>query len=74
MSEGAAPAPGGYVDAGGVRTYYEVQGSGEPLIFLHGGFATIETWRGQADVFDERYHAHLPNGEAMAGHPMSRGP
>lgn len=53
-------APGGYVDAGGVRTYYEVRGSGEPLILLHGGFATIETWRGQAPVFAERYRVYLP--------------
>ena len=39
---------GGYVDAGGVHTYYEVRGTGETVLLLHGGFATIETWRGQA--------------------------
>jgi len=35
-------AAGGYVDAGGVHTYYEVVGHGDPLVLLHGGFATIE--------------------------------
>ena len=74
MSESAAPAPGGYVDAGGVRTYYEVQGSGEPLILLHGGFATIETWRGQADVFDERYHVYLPERRGHGRTPDVAGP
>ena len=29
---------GRYVDAGGVETYYEVDGEGEPVILLHGGF------------------------------------
>ena len=29
----------GYVDVGGVRTWYEVLGEGEPLVLLHpGGF------------------------------------
>jgi pimeloyl-ACP methyl ester carboxylesterase len=36
----------GYVDAGGVRTYYEMEGEGAPLILLHGGFSTIDDWRG----------------------------
>ena len=29
----------GYVDADGVRTYYEIEGTGEPLLLLHGGFS-----------------------------------
>ena len=34
-----------YVDAGGLRTYYEVHGLGEPsLVLLHGGLCTIETF------------------------------
>ena len=35
---------GEYVNAGGVRTYYEVYGEGEPLVLLHGGLATAESW------------------------------
>jgi pimeloyl-ACP methyl ester carboxylesterase len=26
-----------YVNANGVRTYYEIHGEGEPLVLLHGG-------------------------------------
>ena len=29
-----------YVNAGGLRTYYEAQGTGDTLIMLHGGFAS----------------------------------
>ena len=36
----------GYVDAGGLRTYYEAEGTGEPLVLLHGGLTTIETFGG----------------------------
>ena len=68
------PAPSGYVDAGGVRTYYEVQGSGEPLLLLHGGFATIETWRGQAPALAERYRVYLPERRGHGRTPDVEGP
>lgn len=68
------PAQGSYVDAGGVRTYYEVRGSGDPLILLHGGFATIETWRGQAPVFAERYRVYLPERRGHGRTPDVEGP
>ena len=38
----------GYVDANGVRTYYEIEGTGEPLLLLHGGFCPIECQTCQA--------------------------
>ena len=35
----------GYADADGLKVYYEVQGTGEPLVLLHGSFMTIDgTW------------------------------
>jgi pimeloyl-ACP methyl ester carboxylesterase len=54
------PGAGAYVDAGGVHTYYEVVGDGDPLVLLHGGFATIETWGAQAPALAERYRVYLP--------------
>ena len=34
----------GYVEANGVNYYYEVHGEGEPLLLLHGGLATIDSF------------------------------
>lgn len=38
----AAPAriKAGHVEAGGIRYYYEIHGSGEPLLLLHGGLGS----------------------------------
>jgi pimeloyl-ACP methyl ester carboxylesterase len=43
MAERGQHARGAYVDANGVRTYWEVEGAGEPLVLLHGGLCAIET-------------------------------
>jgi pimeloyl-ACP methyl ester carboxylesterase len=37
----------GYAPVNGLKMYYEVHGSGEPVVLLHGGFMTItNTWEG----------------------------
>ena len=51
---------GSYVDAGGVRTYYEAHGEGEPLLLMHGGLCTIETFFGQTPELAKRYRVILP--------------
>jgi pimeloyl-ACP methyl ester carboxylesterase len=33
----------GYVGVNGLRIYYEVHGTGRPLLLLHGAFGTIES-------------------------------
>jgi pimeloyl-ACP methyl ester carboxylesterase len=63
-----------YVDAGDLNTYYEVRGAGDPLVMLHGGFATIETWEAQAAALAERYQIFLPERRGHGRTPDVEGP
>jgi pimeloyl-ACP methyl ester carboxylesterase len=38
-----AVTPGKYADVNGLRMYYEIHGTGRPLVLLHGGLAYIES-------------------------------
>src|SRR6267142_4443872 len=38
----AAKGQGHYADVNGIKLYYELQGSGKPLVLLHGGLGAIE--------------------------------
>jgi pimeloyl-ACP methyl ester carboxylesterase len=51
---------GEYVDVDGVNTWYDETGSGDPLVLLHGGLCTNETWAAQTPVFAEHFHVIAP--------------
>jgi pimeloyl-ACP methyl ester carboxylesterase len=51
---------GEYVDIGSVDTWYDEAGQGEPLVLLHGGMCTNETWGAQASAFSERFRMLAP--------------
>ena len=53
-----------YVDAGGLKTYYEAEGAGEPLVLLHGGFCPIETFGGLTPMLAEHYRVYQPERRA----------
>lgn len=74
MGEQDGTRAGEYVDAGGLRTYYEVRGTGEPVVMLHGGFCTIETWEAQTQALAERYRVVLPERRAHGRTPDVEGP
>jgi pimeloyl-ACP methyl ester carboxylesterase len=66
MSASATAAPAGSVDVNGVRLYYELHGSGEPLVLVHGSWGDARSWRfvvpGLAEsfrvaVYDRRGHS-----------------
>ena len=40
-ADAQAPTKSGYVKANGVSYYYEIRGTGEPLLLLHGGLGNI---------------------------------
>jgi pimeloyl-ACP methyl ester carboxylesterase len=60
-----------YVEANGVRQYYEVHGSGDPVVLLHGGMCTIETWGAQTAALAEKYTVYLPE---RRGHGRTHDP
>jgi pimeloyl-ACP methyl ester carboxylesterase len=64
----------GYVNAGGVRTFYAVEGAGEPLVLLHGGGCTIETFDGQTPAFAAKYRVYLPERRGHGRTPDVEGP
>lgn len=40
------PASSAYADVNGITLYYEIYGSGDPLVFIHGGLTTIGEMQG----------------------------
>jgi pimeloyl-ACP methyl ester carboxylesterase len=43
VTAGVAQAQGKYADVNGIRMYYEVHGTGQPLVLIHGGGSTIQS-------------------------------
>ena len=46
---------GNYVVLNGVKLYYEIYGSGEPLVLLHGNGGNIEGLKYQIEYFSKQY-------------------
>jgi pimeloyl-ACP methyl ester carboxylesterase len=51
---------GQYVEIGAVNTWYDESGTGDPLVLLHGGICTNETWGAQMPAFAERFRVIAP--------------
>ncbi len=47
---------GQYARVNGLEVYYEVHGTGDPLILLHGGFGSTEMFDGVADLLAKDRH------------------
>ncbi len=45
----------GYLEVPGGRLYYEVTGSGPPLVLIHAGVANLRMWDSQVPVFAKEY-------------------
>jgi pimeloyl-ACP methyl ester carboxylesterase len=48
-------AESGFVEVPGARLYYEVEGSGHPLLLLHGNLGSLRMWDDQVGPLSERY-------------------
>ena len=63
-----------YVDLPGTRTYHEVTGSGDPLVLLHGGFASLEVMRPLSDRLAADFTVHSPERPGHGRTPDVPGP
>lgn len=52
---GAQEVRRGHVAADGARVYYEVRGSGEPVVLIHGGFMDRRMWDPQFEALSSRF-------------------
>jgi pimeloyl-ACP methyl ester carboxylesterase len=55
-----APA-GTHIEANGLQIYYEVQGEGEPLLLVHGGTTTSQSWASHLPAFTEHFRVFTPD-------------
>lgn len=58
----------------GVNIYYREQGKGEPLLLLHGGMGTLESWSHQAPEFSKRYRVITPDSRGQGRSTDGTGP
>jgi len=65
---------GEYAELRGVRSWFEVEGDGEPLVLLHGGFCTAETWGAQRGELAGAYRVYVPERRAHGHTPDVPGP
>jgi 3-oxoadipate enol-lactonase len=56
-----------------LRVYYEEQGRGGPILFLHQYFGTLDTWDAQRDVFSRSYRVILPDARGHGRTPFPGG-
>lgn len=62
---------GRYVQANGLDIYYEEQGEGQPLLLIHGGALTGESWQPYLGAFAERFRVITPDSR---GHGRTNNP
>jgi pimeloyl-ACP methyl ester carboxylesterase len=65
---------GQYVDVAGLKTWYDTAGEGDPLVLLHGGMCTNDTWAAQMPVFAEHFRVIAPERRAHGHTPDVAGP
>lgn len=63
-----------YIELPGVKTWYEVDGDGDPLLLLHGGLCTNDTWGPQRPALAAKYRVYLPERRAHGHTPDVEGP
>ena len=65
---------GRYIDIGAVKTWYDEQGEGDPLVLLHGGLVPNESWGMQMREFSARFRVLAPERRGHGRTPDVEGP
>jgi pimeloyl-ACP methyl ester carboxylesterase len=65
---------GQYIDIGVVKTWYDEEGEGDPLVLLHGGLVSNETWGMQMPDFSARFRVLAPERRGHGHTPDVEGP
>jgi pimeloyl-ACP methyl ester carboxylesterase len=64
---------GEYIELPGVKTWYEIEGQGDPVLLLHGGLCTNQTWDPQREEFAANHRLFLPERRAHGHTPDVEG-
>ena len=62
------------IDLDGVRTWYDVAGTGDPLVYLHGGFSDSRELDPLRPRYAERFRVHTPDRRGHGRSPDVDGP
>ncbi|GLF99193.1 alpha/beta fold hydrolase [Streptomyces yaizuensis] len=65
---------GTYVQLGAVKTWYDVTGTGEPLVLLHGGLVDARFFEPNLGALAEHYRVHTPERRGHGHTPDVPGP
>jgi pimeloyl-ACP methyl ester carboxylesterase len=65
---------GEYLQAGGLKTWYDSWGSGSPLVLLHGGFVTNATWEPLVPQLTNSFNVVAPERRGHGHTPDVEGP
>ncbi|QYN38000.1 alpha/beta hydrolase [Pseudonocardia sp. DSM 110487] len=66
--------PGSFVTVGGHATWHAEYGSGEPLVYLHGGFSSSREFVPVRQAYAERFHVFTPDRRGHGRTPDVPGP
>jgi pimeloyl-ACP methyl ester carboxylesterase len=61
LHQSSATQRSGFVRAHGANIYFEEQGRGRPLLLIHGGTLTGDSWKPWLPAFAEQYHVVVPD-------------
>ena len=62
------------IDLDGTRTWYDVDGAGEPLVYLHGGFSDSGELRPVRERYAARFRVFAPDRRGHGRTPDADGP